>query len=99
MNLDEVKNSWGLSSPKIKNKSGQTRSIDSAVLDIKRNVCDMMRDIQSLTEIDYPKMLALKVHSTQIRYSLTILQHQTSTKTPKKLKLDLYSANYATTTK
>jgi hypothetical protein len=71
INLEQLRESWGLGSPKLKTKHSPSKGIDSMVLDIKRNFCDLMRDIESLTEIDYPKMLAQKVFVPLPRSSTT----------------------------
>ena len=61
INLEQLRDSWALGSSKLKAKQTTAKPIDSMLLDVKRNFCDLMRDIESLTEIDYPKMLAQKV--------------------------------------
>jgi hypothetical protein len=49
MNIEEVKSSWGLGLPKGKGKTGQNRFSDGAVVEIKKTLCDLMKDIESLT--------------------------------------------------
>lgn len=49
INLEQLRDSWGLSSPKLRLKQNTVKTIDSMLLDIKRNFCDLMRDIESLT--------------------------------------------------
>lgn len=71
INLEQLRDSWGLNSPKLKAKQTQSKTIDSMILDIKRNFCDLMRDIESLTEIDYPKMLSQKVSILLSRFLTT----------------------------
>jgi hypothetical protein len=45
IHLELLRDSWGLSSPKLKSKQTQSKTIDTMLLDIKRNFCDLMRDI------------------------------------------------------
>ena len=61
MNLDDVKSAWNLGATKTRTKSSQSKHFESIIVDVKKHFHDLMRDIESLTEIDYPKMLGLKV--------------------------------------
>ena len=60
MNLDEVEGAWNVGPSRLKTKT-LSKQADHMLDQLKRHFHDLMRDIQSLTEIDYPKMLALKV--------------------------------------
>ena len=60
MNLEEVESAWNVGPSKLKTKA-LTRQSDQMLDELKKHLHDLMRDIESLTEIDYPKMLALKV--------------------------------------
>lgn len=64
MNLDDIQAAWNLSFPKTRSKSAQSKYVESSLVDLKKHFHDLMRDIESLTEIDYPKMLALKVNES-----------------------------------
>lgn len=58
LSLDNLKDEYGLGK---KGKGGTYKSSDGVLFEVRRHFYDLMSDIETLAEIDFPKMLSLKV--------------------------------------
>jgi hypothetical protein len=61
--LEDLKYELGLAVAKGKGKMAAltSKASESALTEIKKHFVDLMRDIESLSQIDYPKMLSHNV--------------------------------------
>ncbi len=66
LSLNSLKEEFGLGK---KSKAGPYKSSDGALFEVRRHFYDLMRDIETLAEIDFPKMLSLKVYLPSCRSS------------------------------
>jgi hypothetical protein len=66
LSLSSLKEEFGLGK---KGKGGAYKSSEGALFEVRRHLYDLMRDIETLAEIDFPKMLSLKVSLPSCRSS------------------------------